>query len=156
MVGKIERLKQVSSDFILLVTMAFFAVGTLVASWPSTIREINFWEKIVEEEEEHAIRVRLHSWYRRQHPIFRAVESTIPRKDYLLVKRQNAPAHFFSYYLAPRPIYQYSDAFASELDRAGLTYHVLSVSWVARKNLEWAITTYNKPKPEFSAPAEDY
>jgi len=155
-VKKIERLKRVSSDSVLLVTIAVFAGGSVVGSLRPTIRRISFWEKIVEEGNEHTIRVKRHKWYRRQYPIFRVVESTIPRNDYLLIKRQNAPAHFLAYYLAPRPIYYYSDTFADELNRAGLTYHVITLSWAEETGLEWAITTWNKPKTEPSTSVEDY
>ena len=114
-----------------------FSIITIIFGLPNVVSSINNFLKI-EKHDEHALRLKFHHWYRRQHMIMEFIENNIPNNAPLLIKGK--PTCFFAYYLAPRPIYQYSDIFAKELAIDKRKYYIVDMLRdKKRRIIQWSI-----------------
>lgn len=131
------------SNSYLEMTIGIFLILALIMGLRPTIKSIIEWQNIVGNHDAHELRIKFHRGYRRDHVIREFIQSKIPHDEPLLIKADNYQKAFFAYYLAPRPIYYYSDIFAAELDKAGRKYHVLTITCEKSKDIEdveWSIT----------------
>ena len=114
-----------------------FSIITLIFSMPNVVNSINIFLKI-EKHDEHALRLKFHNWYRKQHMIMEFIENNIPNNAPLLIKGK--PTCFFAYYLAPRQIYQYSDAFAENLTIENRKFYIVDMLRdKKRRIIKWSI-----------------
>ena len=126
----------------LSISIWLFSIITLIFGLPNVINSIVDFHIKIEKRDEHALRLKFHSYYRKQHKIMEFIQNNIPNNDPLLINaKPTYSLHFFAYYLAPRPIYKYSDIFAEELDRAKRKYYVLNVILNKKgKIIQWSIS----------------
>jgi len=139
-----------------LIIISIFSILTFLKGLPPTIFSAIQWRNEISNHDADALRIKFHYWYKQEHTIWEFIRDNIPYDEPVLIDDKNCGRGFFAYYLAPRPIYIYSDAFANELQTAGCKYHVLTTTCKNEIVTEWSIKEGIPIKPPSSCKKMKY
>ena len=130
------------ANIYLIMSICIFSTITVTLGLPETISSARKLHSQIEKYDEHTLRSKFHAWYRRQHMIWEFIRENVPDDAPLLIDahKDNCPPWFIAYYLAPRPVFLYSDNFDAELQKAERKYYLLTMRWHEQSRyLEWSI-----------------
>lgn len=122
------------------IFIAFFLFIGLVQGLGPTIKSSIKWNNEIRGFDANELRLKYHHWYRRQHIILEYIQKNTAKNEPLLIKGHDCQGFFSAYYLAPKPVYYYSDSFASQLNKTGQKYHVLQMICDNNiNNMQWTL-----------------
>jgi len=142
-----------SRDVGLLVLVGAFWVLSVANGGKRTMGYLARWQPVFAKADAHSLRLEFHDWYRRQHVIWNWIARNTSPAAPLLINRHRCPGHFFSYYLAPRPVYRYSPEVENELAAGGRPFYILTMSRDEdQQQVEWSVEGRNTGPGELSKP----
>ena len=123
----------------LSISLWFFSIITLIFGFPQVITSTADFQSKIEKRDAHTLRLEFHRWYRNEHAIMEFIKKHLSNDKLLLINGKHE--HFFAYYLAPRPVYKYSEILTKELTRAGRNYYIIDTIWDEKNNIiRWSIS----------------
>lgn len=127
--------------------LTFFVIlcllGAVLLFTKNTIRTIDGLQRTILTNNDHQLRLKYHRWYSQQYEIINYINNNVPNGVPILVSdsdnQNKCNNHFLPYYLAPRPVYIYSEPLLNNLKQKGNDYRILNMICKKKKLTKWSI-----------------